>query len=74
MSGGQGWADVFALKVLISWKAGAIQKALQFYENNGADLLVKFVFDNVENPFSKYSDVKVLKQWVWEKQWPSVLT
>lgn len=69
MSGGQGWTDILALMIPVSLQAGAIQ----FYENNGVDFPVKFVFDNVENPFGQYSDVKVLKQWVWEKQCPSVL-
>lgn len=42
------------LKVLISLRAGVIQKAIQFYEINGVDPLMKFVFDNVENPSGKY--------------------
>lgn len=69
VSGGQGWTDILALMIPVSLKAGAIQ----FYENKGVGFPVKFVFDNVENPFGQYSDVKVLEQWVWEKQCPSVL-
>lgn len=67
------WLKVL-ISLLISLRAGATQKAIQFYEINGVDPLMKLVFDNVENTFGKYSYVKVLKQWVWEKQCPSVLS
>uniref|UniRef100_A0A8C0EPN8 Actin-related protein 2/3 complex subunit 5 n=1 Tax=Bubo bubo TaxID=30461 RepID=A0A8C0EPN8_BUBBB len=49
------------LKVLISFKANDIEKAVQSLDKNGVDLLMKYIYKGFESPSDNSS--AVLLQW-----------
>lgn len=65
------------LKVLISFKANDIEKAVQSLDKNGVDLLMKYIYKGFESPSDNSS--AVLLQWhekvsAWELTWSSQLS
>ncbi|XP_009948626.1 PREDICTED: actin-related protein 2/3 complex subunit 5, partial [Leptosomus discolor] len=54
-------AEVIVLKVLISFKANDIEKAVQSLDKNGVDLLMKYIYKGFESPSDNSS--AVLLQW-----------
>ena len=49
------------MKVLISFKANDIEKAVQSLDKNGVDLLMKYIYKGFESPSDNSS--AVLLQW-----------
>nr|KAF6290199.1 actin related protein 2/3 complex subunit 5 [Myotis myotis] len=58
---GQDRAGSIVLKVLISFKANDIEKAVQSLDKNGVDLLMKYIYKGFESPSDNSS--AVLLQW-----------
>uniref|UniRef100_A0A8C2SJF7 Actin-related protein 2/3 complex subunit 5 n=1 Tax=Capra hircus TaxID=9925 RepID=A0A8C2SJF7_CAPHI len=56
-------AGSIVLKVLISFKANDIEKAVQSLDKNGVDLLMKYIYKGFESPSDNSSAVAVLLQW-----------
>ncbi|KFP01634.1 ARPC5 protein, partial [Oreotrochilus melanogaster] len=54
-------AESIVLKVLISFKANDIEKAVQSLDKNGVDLLMKYIYKGFESPSDNSSTV--LLQW-----------
>ncbi|KAH0618294.1 hypothetical protein JD844_017354 [Phrynosoma platyrhinos] len=54
-------AESIVLKVLISFKASDIEKAVQSLDKNGVDLLMKYIYKGFESPSDNSS--AVLLQW-----------
>lgn len=54
-------AGSYVLKVLISFKANDIEKAVQSLDKNGVDLLMKYIYKGFESPSDNSS--AVLLQW-----------
>ena len=54
-------AGSIVLKVLISFKANDIEKAVQSLDKNGVDLLMKYIYKGFESPSDNSS--AVLLQW-----------
>lgn len=54
-------AESIVLKVLISFKANDIEKAVQSLDKNGVDLLMKYIYKGFESPSDNSS--AVLLQW-----------
>ncbi|KAJ1172113.1 hypothetical protein NDU88_003964 [Pleurodeles waltl] len=54
-------AEGVVLKVLISFKANDIEKAVQSLDKNGVDLLMKYIYKGFESPSDNSS--AVLLQW-----------
>ncbi|KAM8931087.1 actin-related protein 2/3 complex subunit 5 [Pelodytes ibericus] len=54
-------AESLVLKVLISFKASEIEKAVQSLDKNGVDLLMKYIYKGFESPSDNSS--AVLLQW-----------
>ncbi|XP_050757286.1 actin-related protein 2/3 complex subunit 5 isoform X2 [Gymnogyps californianus] len=54
-------AESIVLKVLISFKANDIEKAVQALDKNGVDLLMKYIYKGFESPSDNSS--AVLLQW-----------
>uniref|UniRef100_G1MRW1 Actin-related protein 2/3 complex subunit 5 n=1 Tax=Meleagris gallopavo TaxID=9103 RepID=G1MRW1_MELGA len=63
-------AESIVLKVLISFKANDIEKAVQSLDKNGVDLLMKYIYKGFESPSDNSS--AVLLQW-HEKSKPPLL-
>ncbi|ELW69744.1 Actin-related protein 2/3 complex subunit 5 [Tupaia chinensis] len=58
---GEDRAGSIVLKVLISFKANDIEKAVQSLDKNGVDLLMKYIYKGFESPSDNSS--AVLLQW-----------
>nr|XP_028588049.1 actin-related protein 2/3 complex subunit 5 isoform X2 [Podarcis muralis] len=58
---GQDRAESIVLKVLISFKANDIEKAVQSLDKSGVDLLMKYIYKGFESPSDNSS--AVLLQW-----------
>ncbi|KAJ6657399.1 hypothetical protein lerEdw1_002566 [Lerista edwardsae] len=58
---GEDRAESIVLKVLISFKANDIEKAVQSLDKNGVDLLMKYIYKGFESPSDNSS--AVLLQW-----------
>lgn len=54
-------AGSIVLKVLISFKANDIEKAVQSLDKNGVDLLMKYIYKGFESPSDNSS--AMLLQW-----------
>ncbi|NXV13463.1 ARPC5 protein, partial [Cepphus grylle] len=54
-------AESVVLKVLISFEANDIEKAVQSLDKNGVDLLTKYIYKGFESPSGNSS--AVLLQW-----------